>query len=86
MSKYPGESFEGKERPTDKNAAELVVFEAEQILSNRYFRSLIEYRRRRFAATIGPMALECSISLGFSMSGMFLAIEYIPTRKDNDIK
>jgi hypothetical protein len=86
MRKYPGATFEGKEPLTDKDAAELIVFEAEQILSDRYLRSIVEHRRRRFAAAIGPVALECSMALGFAMSGMFFPISHIRTRKDNDFQ
>lgn len=85
MRKYPGETFEGREPLTDKDAAELIVFEAEQILSDKYLRSVVEHRSRRFAAAIGPIALECTMALGFAMSGMFFPISYIRARKNNDI-
>ncbi len=80
MPRYYGETFEGKEPLTDENAAELIVFEAEQILFDKHTKSVLEHRTRRFVAAAGPIALECSIMLGFAIGGMFFSRTYIRKR------
>ncbi len=86
MAKYHGETFEGREPLTNETAAELIVFEAEQILSDKHARSVLEHKTRKIAAAAGPIALEGTITLGFAMGSMFFPISYIRNHKDAETK
>jgi hypothetical protein len=86
MPKYPGETYEGREPLTNKNAADLIVFEAEQILFNKHAKSVLEHKSRRFVAAAGPVAVEGTVILGLAMGGMFFPLSNIRKPNDTEIK
>lgn len=79
----PKESREGQERLTNKNAAEIVVYDAEKILSDRHTKSILEHRTRRFIAEAGPIILEGTIVVGFAMGSMFFPLSYLYQSNDS---